>query len=72
MKKYAEIQSEDCDLSIYLYVTSENEIEFWARGGISLVCLRSIEEIDSFIELLQAAKEEAVSFRINGEESNVS
>lgn len=71
MNRYAELQSEDCDLSISLYVTNEGAVEFWVRAGISLIGLRSTSEIDSLIELLQAAKEEAISLDLNGEESNV-
>jgi hypothetical protein len=71
MRRHADIHSEDCDLSISLYVTNEGAVEFWVRAGISLIGLRSIDEIDSLKELLQTAKEEALSLDLNGEESDV-
>ncbi len=71
MNRYAELQSEDCDLSISLYITNEGAVEYWVRAGISLIGLRSADEIDSLIELLQAAKEETISIHIDSEEPSV-
>lgn len=71
MNLYGILQSETSDLSVSLYVTRENNLHFWVRAGIALIGIESIEDIDDLIELLQAAKREAVRFEQDGEESNV-